>query len=74
MFKVFFAVCALVAATELNDDSFEELRKTIGPRGDEQAFLEIGWRHSFFTAVSEALETNRPILLWAMNGHPLGCT
>jgi hypothetical protein len=24
--------------------------------------------------VKEAQEKDRPILLWAMNGHPLGCT
>ena len=27
-----------------------------------------------YIAINEARETDRPILLWAMNGHPLACT
>ena len=29
---------------------------------------------SFYIAINEAGKTDRPVLLWAMNGHPLGCT
>src|SRR5687768_13932832 len=57
------AACALGAAPELNDDSFGKMREFIRPRAEEQKFLEIGWHESFFTAVNEARETNRPILL-----------
>ena len=34
----------------------------------------IGWRNEFWPAVEEARRLGRPILLWTMNGHPLGCT
>ena len=44
------------------------------PRSRRSAYLEIPWRESFYIAINEARETDRPILLWAMNGHPLGCT
>ncbi len=74
MFTILLATCVLSATPELNDDSFVQLRDAIRPRAQEQAFLEIGWHESFFSAVNEARETNRPILLWTMNGHPLGCT
>jgi 4-amino-4-deoxy-L-arabinose transferase-like glycosyltransferase len=74
VFALLFLSWALGATPELNDDSFEQLRDAIRPREEEQAFLEIGWHESFFSAVNEAHETNRPILLWTMNGHPLGCT
>ncbi len=33
----------------------------------------IGWRVDLLAARDEAIRTRRPLLLWAMNGHPLGC-
>jgi len=61
-------------APELNDQTFEHWRDDIRPSAEELEYLEIPWRSSFAEAVNEARETGRPILLWAMNGHPLGCT
>lgn len=46
----------------------------IQPDAKEQAYKEIDWRNKFWPAVQEAKELGRPILLWTMNGHPLGCT
>jgi hypothetical protein len=74
MLTLLFAAYVLGAAPELNDDNFGRLRDAIRPSHSELAFLEIDWRDSFFGAVNEAQKTNRPILLWVMNGHPLGCT
>lgn len=64
----------LLPAHELNDTTFEKWRDFIRPKAEENSFLDIPWRESFMTAVNEASESNAPILLWAMNGHPLGCT
>lgn len=72
--------CALVglgigaAAPELNQTTFARWRDYILPAPDELHWREIPWRTSFGQAVSEAHERDKPILLWAMNGHPLGCT
>lgn len=74
MLPLLIAVCSLGAAPELSDATFDEIAKAIRPRDDELAFLKIGWHESFYGAVKEAREANRPVLLWAMNGHPLGCT
>ena len=65
---------ALAAVPELNEGSFESLRDAVRPRPEELAFLKIDWHASFHAAVNEAVAADRPILLWAMNGHPLGCT
>ena len=35
---------------------------------------KIGWRSDFWTAVVEAQRDEKPVLLWAMNGHPCGET
>ncbi|MEM8713275.1 MAG: hypothetical protein AAGG01_20205 [Planctomycetota bacterium] len=46
----------------------------IRPNADELSYEAIGWRNAFWPAVEEARRLGRPILLWTMNGHPLGCT
>jgi hypothetical protein len=46
----------------------------IRPSADELSYESIGWRNEFWPAVQLAQELGRPILLWTMNGHPLGCT
>lgn len=46
----------------------------IRPSAAELAFEGIGWRNAFWPAVEEARALGRPLLLWTMNGHPLGCT
>ena len=34
----------------------------------------IDWIPSFAEGLGRAGEEGRPLLFWAMNGHPLGCT
>jgi hypothetical protein len=71
---LFAALATLGQAPELNDQSLPRWRDLIRPEAKEEGYLEIPWRESFHVAVKEARETGKPILLWAMNGHPLGCT
>ncbi len=59
---------------KLTDATFEALRAAILPTKDEERWREIPWRTSTWDALVEAAETVRPVLLWAMNGHPLACT
>ena len=58
----------------LTEDRYAAVRDRILPTAEEVAWRQIPWRESFWEGVIEAQETRRPILLWAMNGHPLGCT
>ena len=58
-------------AQELNDASYAKWRDYLLPRPDELAWQAIPWRPSFWEAVVEAQAKDRPVLLWAMNGHPL---
>jgi hypothetical protein len=74
MLALLLATSVLGVAPELNDENIDRLRDAVRPRQSELVFLKLDWRESFFRAVDEAHETNRPILLWVMNGHPLGCT
>ena len=58
---------------KLTDKSFAPWRDLILPTPEEAAWLRIGWRGQLRTAMRDADRLDRPILLWAMNGHPLGC-
>lgn len=51
-----------------------ELIAVISPAKAEQAWLAIPWETDLTVARRKAVAQNRPIFLWEMDGHPLGCT
>jgi hypothetical protein len=57
--------------TELTSTNYLKWRDHVLPRTWELSYRKIAWRPSFWEAVIEAQEKEMPILLWAMNGHPL---
>jgi len=44
------------------------------PTAVENRFLEIPWRLDLMATRAEAVRVQKPIFVWLMNGHPLGCT
>lgn len=44
------------------------------PDPEDLRFARIPWEPTFMDGVRRADEQQRPLLLWLMNGHPLGCT
>lgn len=52
----------------------EAAKACVLPAIDELTVETVPWRPTFRDAALEADDRDRPILLWAMNGHPLGCT
>ena len=52
---------------------FEKLRKELVPAA-KAAWETIPWRSDLLAAREEAVKSGKPLFLWAMNGHPLGCT
>jgi hypothetical protein len=44
------------------------------PNSQEDAWLQIGWHTNLMQARALAQNEQRPLFLWVMNGHPLGCT
>ena len=61
-------------ARELTWESYERLRDQVLPAPGETEWLGLGWRPTLWQGVREAQAQRRPLVLWAMNGHPLGCT
>ena len=49
-------------------------QKFIRPTKAELAWAEIPWKSTFYDGLIESDMKQKPVLLWAMNGHPLGCT
>ena len=75
--SLLFSLLLLVAnpaVPELNDGSYVRWRDTLRPSAMETTCEKIPWRTSYWDAVLEAQRTEKPILLWVMNGHPLACT
>lgn len=68
------AQAQVVADIELTADNYDAWRDHILPAGSEIRFLEIPWQRTFAEGVLKANRAGKPVLLWAMNGHPLGCT
>ena len=61
------------AAEPLPAAQFDSLHKLIKPHTGEDRWAEIHWRTDLWQARKEAAEKGKPILLWEMDGHPLGC-
>ena len=59
-------------ALELAD--LDAWRAWIRPGSGEAAFEQIDWIADFAGGLRAAAEAQKPLLFWAMNGHPLGCT
>ena len=58
----------------LNQKDFRQLRQTILPDPTEIDWRELPWETSFYQGLQKAASERKPLLLWAMNGHPFGCT
>jgi hypothetical protein len=68
------AVLSPARAQDLTDSTYAKWRDYLLPAERDLAYKTIPWRASYWDAVVEAQAKDKPILLWAMNGHPLGCT
>jgi hypothetical protein len=55
-------------------DDFKTLHALIQPQGRELAWKQVPWLSDLWEARRLACESGRPIFLWEMDGHPLGCT
>ena len=70
----FFTLAGADGPPELNDRTFASWRDRIRPRPAERSFETVPWLPTFWDGVMTAQKEDKPILLWAMNGHPLACT
>lgn len=62
------------AAEPASPDQVDKLVALIKPAKDEDKWAAIPWQTSLWEARQLAAEKGKPLLLWEMDGHPLGCT
>lgn len=57
----------------LTDAESAAVRKVVRPAAGEDAYARVPWLTSLWEARKTAAAAGKPILLWEMDGHPLGC-
>jgi hypothetical protein len=62
------------AGRTLSADEFRQVRDLVRPCAEEEKWAQVPWLTSLWEARKQAAEGGKPILLWEMDGHPLGCT
>jgi hypothetical protein len=69
--------CAQQAAFDtaaFDTAAFDRDLHAIVPAGDELGWKSLPWQTELRSAMLAASAQHKPVLLWAMNGHPLGQT
>lgn len=67
------AMSAVITAEELTEARFQKLHAELQP-DNSALWRSIPWKTSVLTAQQIAAGEKKPIFIWAMDGHPLGCT
>lgn len=67
------ATRAMALQPALTEAEAAAVRAAVNPAKGEDLFDEIPWQTSLWDARVLAAKEGKPILLWEMDGHPLGC-
>lgn len=59
---------------QLNSSNFANWLRFLLPTDEELGFARVGFYTTLWEAVLRGYREGKPILLWAMNGHPMACT
>jgi hypothetical protein len=62
------------AVTSLAPETFRALHAAVAPRGQGERWTAIPWQTDLEAARRQAAQDGKPLLMWIMDGHPLGCT
>lgn len=79
MFVILGVVVALVGSSTHasgQDTDVSKLAQQCSAIGGDQdaAWRTVDWQTDLITAQRMAVEQQKPLFIWAMDGHPLGCT
>ena len=77
MLRLAMVMCCVlraISAQGLDAAAFARDLAAIVPSGGELDWRAIPWQSELRQALVEASRVQKPVLLWAMNGHPLGQT
>ena len=65
--------CISIASAEITETEFRKLHAELQP-DNTALWRSIPWKTSVLDAQRVAAEEKKPLFIWAMDGHPLGCT
>ena len=71
-FQGFRLLAAFLLAGPALAQDFEAVARRVLPASSEQVWQALDWQPTLWDGVIAAHGANKPVLLWAMNGHPLG--
>lgn len=72
-----WAFCILarspVVAADLSEEQFKHWHASLRPKPNA-LWRSVPWKTNVLDGQRQAAEDDKPIFIWAMDGHPLGCT
>jgi hypothetical protein len=68
------AEASVARRVPLTAASLPAWRAYILPGDEDLAYASLPWHVTFGEGLDAARAEGKPLLMWAMNGHPLGCT
>jgi len=71
--SIILSLATARASEPIKPEQFEKLHALIKPQADEEKFMQIPWLTNLWEARKQAASQGKPLLLWEMDGHPLGC-
>jgi len=63
-----------VRGQELTERNYDDIKKEVLPTAAEEEWRKIDWHATLWDGVITGQKDEKPIMLFAMNGHPFGCT
>ena len=54
-------------------NTFDALFAACRPKPQTERWTEIQWETEAWPARQRSAQEGKPLFLWAMNGHPIGC-
>lgn len=58
---------------EVKTENLDRLKTLVKPRAEEMKWEEIPWQVDLWQARRKAAEAGKPLVLWEMDGNPMGC-
>jgi hypothetical protein len=65
---------AISSTSTLDSETSQRILRFVRPRPEELSWQAIPWQTSIPEALTIAARERKPLLLWTMNGNPLGLT